>query len=214
MRDTVRSGVLRSTPDAAATARLVLETLTWFARHRHWDPDGAAIPENLAADIAVDVLIHALVSHAYLGPNGAGKTTTVEILEGFRQRTGGNVRVLGVDPADQRARLRERIGIVLQECGFPRQARVGELIDIWRSYYPAPRPLAELLALVELSADRACRVRRLSAVSAAGSTSRSLSRAIPTWCSWTSRRPASIRSRAAGAGRQSRTCARSARRSC
>jgi ABC-2 type transport system ATP-binding protein len=97
-----------------------------------------------------------------LGPNGAGKTTTVEILEGFRQRTGGDVRVLGVDPADQRARLRERIGIVLQECGFPRQARVAELIDIWRAYYPAPRPLAELLALVELTADRGCQVRRLS----------------------------------------------------
>jgi ABC-2 type transport system ATP-binding protein len=97
-----------------------------------------------------------------LGPNGAGKTTTVEILEGFRQRTGGDVRVLGVDPADQRARLRERIGIVLQECGFPRQARVAELIDIWRAYYPAPRPLEELLALVELSADRGCQVRRLS----------------------------------------------------
>ena len=97
-----------------------------------------------------------------LGPNGTGKTTTVEILEGFRQRTGGHVRVLGVDPADQRARLRERIGIVLQECGFPRQARVAELIDIWRSYYSAPRPLAELLALVELTADRVCQVRRLS----------------------------------------------------
>ena len=44
-----RSGALRATPDAAATARLVLETLTWFARHRHWDPDGAAIPDDLAA---------------------------------------------------------------------------------------------------------------------------------------------------------------------
>jgi ABC-2 type transport system ATP-binding protein len=97
-----------------------------------------------------------------LGPNGAGKTTTVEILEGFRRRTGGDVRVLGLDPAHQQARLRERIGIVLQECGFPRQARVGELIDIWRSYYPAPRPLDELLALVELTADRDCQVRRLS----------------------------------------------------
>jgi ABC-2 type transport system ATP-binding protein len=97
-----------------------------------------------------------------LGPNGAGKTTTVEILEGFRQRTGGDVRVLGLDPADQRTELRARIGIVLQECGFPRQARVGELIDIWRAYYPAPRPLAELLDLVELTADRSCQVRRLS----------------------------------------------------
>jgi len=97
-----------------------------------------------------------------LGPNGAGKTTTVEILEGFRQRSGGHVRVLGLDPGSKQARLRERIGIVLQECGFPRQARVGELIDIWRAYYAAPRPLAELLALVELTADRDCQVRRLS----------------------------------------------------
>ena len=68
-----------------------------------------------------------------LGPNGAGKTTTVEILEGFRQRTSGTVSVLGLDPAAQPTKLRERIGIVLQECGFPRQARVGELIDIWRA---------------------------------------------------------------------------------
>ncbi len=73
-----------------------------------------------------------------LGPNGAGKTTTVEILEGFRQRTSGNVTVLGMDPQAQPTKLRERIGIVLQECGFPRQARVKELIDCWRSYYPKP----------------------------------------------------------------------------
>ena len=110
----------------------------------------------------VDFEVRAGEVFCLLGPNGAGKTTTVEILEGFRQRTGGHVRVLGVDPADQQARLRERIGIVLQECGFPRQARVAELIDIWRAYYPAPRPLAELLALVELTADRDCQVRRLS----------------------------------------------------
>jgi len=59
-----------------------------------------------------------------------GQDPTVEILEGFRARTGGTVTVLGLDPAAQPAELRERIGIVLQECGFPRQARVGELIDI------------------------------------------------------------------------------------
>jgi AcrR family transcriptional regulator len=55
------AGTLRRTPDAAATARLVLETLTWFARHRFSDPDGAAIPADLAADTAVDALVHALV---------------------------------------------------------------------------------------------------------------------------------------------------------
>ena len=97
-----------------------------------------------------------------LGPNGAGKTTTVEILEGFRERTGGTATVLGLDPAAQPAQLRERIGIVLQECGFPRQARVGELIDIWRDYYPHPLPLEELLEVVELSGDRCTPVRRLS----------------------------------------------------
>ncbi len=110
----------------------------------------------------VDFDVRAGEVFCLLGPNGAGKTTTVEILEGFRQRTGGTVRVLGLDPTDQRARLRERLGIVLQECGFPRQARVAELIDIWRAYYPRPRPLDELLAVVELTADRCCQVRRLS----------------------------------------------------
>jgi ABC-2 type transport system ATP-binding protein len=97
-----------------------------------------------------------------LGPNGAGKTTTLEILEGFRPPTGGTVRVLGLDPAAQPARLRERAGMVLQECGFPRQARVAELIDTWRTYYPNPRPLADLLEVVELTAMRNTQVRKLS----------------------------------------------------
>jgi ABC-2 type transport system ATP-binding protein len=97
-----------------------------------------------------------------LGPNGAGKTTTLEILEGFRTPTGGTVRVLGLDPATQAARLRERAGMVLQECGFPRQARVAELIDIWRSYYPRPRPLDELLEVLELTELRGMQVRKLS----------------------------------------------------
>jgi phytoene dehydrogenase-like protein len=56
-----RSGMLRRTPDPAATARLVLETVTWFARHRFSDPYGAAIPDELAAETAVDALVHALV---------------------------------------------------------------------------------------------------------------------------------------------------------
>src|ERR1700728_1671521 len=80
-----------------------------------------------------------------LGPNGAGKTTTLEILEGFRPPTAGQVRVLGLDPATQAARLRQGAGMVLQECGLPRQAQVGELIEVWRSYYRSPRPLGELL---------------------------------------------------------------------
>jgi len=97
-----------------------------------------------------------------LGPNGAGKTTTLEILEGFRPPTAGEVRVLGLDPTAQAARLRERAGMVLQECGFPRQARAGELIEVWRSYYPSPRPLGELLEVVELTEARNTQVRKLS----------------------------------------------------
>ncbi len=97
-----------------------------------------------------------------LGPNGAGKTTTVEILEGFRQPDAGTVRVLGFDPATHAKELRARTGVVLQECGFPLHLRVGELIEAWRSFYPRPRPLDELLAIVELTAERAAVVRRLS----------------------------------------------------
>jgi ABC-2 type transport system ATP-binding protein len=97
-----------------------------------------------------------------LGPNGAGKTTTVEILEGFRQRTSGTVTVLGMDPQAQPTKLRERIGIVLQECGFPRQARVKELIDCWRSYYPNPRATGDLLNVVELDEEKNTQVRKLS----------------------------------------------------
>jgi ABC-2 type transport system ATP-binding protein len=97
-----------------------------------------------------------------LGPNGAGKTTTLEILEGFRRPTAGTVRVLGLDPATQAAGLRERAGMVLQECGFPRQARVAELIDLWRTYYPNPRPLGDLLEVVELTEARNTQVRKLS----------------------------------------------------
>jgi len=97
-----------------------------------------------------------------LGPNGAGKTTTLEILEGFRAPTHGQVSVLGLDPAAQAIRLRERAGMVLQECGFPRQARVAELIDQWRTYYPNPRPLGDLLEVVELTEVRNAQVRKLS----------------------------------------------------
>jgi AcrR family transcriptional regulator len=65
-----QAGTLRATPDTAATARLVLETLTWFARHRHSDPYGAAIPDGLAEDTAVDALVHALVPAKFLGGRG------------------------------------------------------------------------------------------------------------------------------------------------
>jgi ABC-2 type transport system ATP-binding protein len=99
---------------------------------------------------------------ALLGPNGAGKTTTVEILEGYRSASAGTVRVLGHDPWEHPVALRERMGVVLQECGFPNHLRVGELIDAWRGYYPHTRATGELLEVVELTDERATLVRRLS----------------------------------------------------
>jgi len=97
-----------------------------------------------------------------LGPNGAGKTTTVEILEGLRTADDGVVRVLGFDPAEHAKALRERTGVVLQDCGFPNRYRVRELIDTWRHYFPTPKPLDELLELVELQDEADRLVRQLS----------------------------------------------------
>jgi ABC-2 type transport system ATP-binding protein len=97
-----------------------------------------------------------------LGPNGAGKTTTVEILEGFRSRSGGRVSVLGFDPEGQPDVLRRRVGVVLQECSLPGELKVSELIDAYRNYYPAPLPLPQLLSLVELEEQAGQLVRDLS----------------------------------------------------
>lgn len=99
---------------------------------------------------------------ALLGPNGAGKTTFVEILEGFRRRDAGDVSVLGIDPHHQPMALKTRIGIVLQSSGMDRYLNVAETVEMYSSYYPQPRPVDEILALVGLQAKRAQRVLRLS----------------------------------------------------
>ena len=98
----------------------------------------------------------------FLGPNGAGKTTTVEILEGYRPRTAGEVEVLGHDPAKGERALRERIGIVLQETGVERFLKVSEVLELYCGYYPHPRPVDELLALTGLEAKRDEIVKKLS----------------------------------------------------
>ena len=97
-----------------------------------------------------------------LGPNGAGKTTTVEILEGYRTATAGTVRVLGHDPAAADRAIYDRIGIVLQECGVQDDLSVAELLRMYASYYPHPRPVDEVVDLVELDAKRDARARTLS----------------------------------------------------
>jgi len=97
-----------------------------------------------------------------LGPNGAGKTTTTEILEGYRDRSAGAVRVLGRDPAGHYRELRERVGIVLQESGAQAELSVAELIDMYGSWYRRRRTTDELLALVELQGKRDTAARELS----------------------------------------------------
>jgi ABC-2 type transport system ATP-binding protein len=97
-----------------------------------------------------------------LGPNGAGKTTTVEILEGYRLPGVGRVRVLGHDPARGERSFRERIGIVLQEGGAHPELSVVELLEMYSTWYPHPRPVDQVLELVELEADRNARVPELS----------------------------------------------------
>ncbi len=99
---------------------------------------------------------------AFLGPNGAGKTTTVEILEGFRKRDGGDVRVLGVDPEHGGRAWRGRIGIVLQEGRAQSELTVRETLTLWAAYYPKPRPIAETIVLAGLEEKAEDRVGRLS----------------------------------------------------
>jgi ABC-2 type transport system ATP-binding protein len=97
-----------------------------------------------------------------LGPNGAGKTTIIEILEGYRHRDGGSVRVLGVDPERGGRKLHQRVGLVLQEVAVAPQLSVTELLDLFGGYYPNPRPTAEVLELTGLTEKAGARIRTLS----------------------------------------------------
>ena len=99
---------------------------------------------------------------ALLGPNGAGKTTTVEVLEGYRQRDGGEVHVLGVDPATGGRRWKADIGIVLQSGAGDSQLTCLELLRAQASYYADPRDPGEVLDLVGLTEKAGARGRSLS----------------------------------------------------
>jgi ABC-2 type transport system ATP-binding protein len=99
---------------------------------------------------------------ALLGPNGAGKTTTVEILEGYRRRSGGEVSVLGHDPGRGEAALKARIGIVLQSSAGEPYLTAREMVSMYAGYYPRPRDALELLDLVGLADQAETRVKRLS----------------------------------------------------
>ena len=100
--------------------------------------------------------------YGLLGPNGAGKTTTVEILEGYRERSAGEVSVLGFDPQRGSRAMKERIGVVLQTMGFYPNATVRESVDHVAAFYPRPRDVGETIALVGLDGSEDKRARQLS----------------------------------------------------
>jgi ABC-2 type transport system ATP-binding protein len=97
-----------------------------------------------------------------LGPNGAGKTTTVEILEGYRRRDAGEVRVLGFDPQQAAREFRERIGVVLQSSSVYPTLTVREHLKLFAGYYTAPRDVDEVIELVGLDEKPKATVRTLS----------------------------------------------------
>jgi ABC-2 type transport system ATP-binding protein len=99
---------------------------------------------------------------AFLGPNGAGKTTTVEMLEGYRDRDGGEVSVLGEDPQRAGRAWRERIGIVLQSCRLDPYLTVAESLALFAGYYRSPRPVEEVVAAIGLEGGSGTRAGKLS----------------------------------------------------
>jgi ABC-2 type transport system ATP-binding protein len=134
------------------------------------DPDGPAIEVRdlhksygeLAAVDGTSFEVRRGEVFCLLGPNGAGKTTTVEILEGYRARSGGEARVLGIDPATGARALREQVGIVLQACGVQPDLSVYELIEMYGRYHVRHRPVDEVIELVELTEKRDTRAKALS----------------------------------------------------
>src|ERR1700688_1006510 len=101
---------------------------------------------------------------ALLGPNGAGKTTTIEILEGFRDRSAGQVETLGVDPAEPRTQrwLQSRVGVVLQELAVEPFYSVRQVLSRNAGYYPSPRSVDEVISLIGLEEKADARIKTLS----------------------------------------------------
>jgi ABC-2 type transport system ATP-binding protein len=116
----------------------------------------------LEAVRGIDLDVAAREIFAFLGPNGAGKTTTVEILEGYRKRTSGEVTVLGTDPENADRDWRQRIGVVLQESRMHPELTVRESVELFAGYYREPRGVDDTVELVGLTEKADDRVGRLS----------------------------------------------------
>jgi len=110
----------------------------------------------------IDLDVHAHEVLAVLGPNGAGKTTTVEILEGYRDRTSGQVEVLGMDPAHGTREWRRRLGIVPQDTALQPYLTVRESLQLYAGYFPGSRPVDEVISLVGLEGEEDRRAGKLS----------------------------------------------------
>ncbi len=110
----------------------------------------------------LDFDIHRGETFALLGPNGAGKSTTIEILEGYRDRTGGEARVLGVDPQHGGLAWKARLGIVLQSSGETGNATVREQLRLFAGMYPNPRDVEQVIAAVGLESKADVRIKKLS----------------------------------------------------
>jgi len=144
-------------------------------RHGAWHRDVACAPMSAVsvrglrkrygdheAVRGIDFEIRAGEVFGLLGPNGAGKTTTVEILEGYRDRDGGEVDVLGEDPHRAGPPWRKRIGVVLQSSSLYPNLTPRESLELFAGYYPQPRDVGEVIEIVGLSEKADVRVRTLS----------------------------------------------------
>src|SRR3954453_14562526 len=118
--------------------------------------------DDLEAVRGIDLEVGAGEVFALLGPNGAGKTTTVEILEGYRPRSAGEVSVLGTDPQDADRGWRQRVGFVLQECRLVGELTPREAVEQYAGYYAQPRDVDETVSLVGLAEKADIRTSKLS----------------------------------------------------